>query len=39
VKLARALWIVPLALATAAVKRSKSKVQIPWFIFFFARLR
>src|SRR5580698_3254717 len=32
VKLARALWIVPLALGTAAVKRSKSKVQLPWFI-------
>jgi len=26
VKLARALWIVPLALATAAIKRSKSKI-------------
>ena len=35
VKLARALWIVPLAVATAAVKHSKSKVQIPWFIFLF----
>ena len=35
VKLARALWIVPLALATAAVRRSKSKVKIPWFIFLF----
>jgi len=35
VKLARALWIVPLALATAAVKRSKSRVQLPWFILFF----
>jgi uncharacterized integral membrane protein (TIGR00698 family) len=35
VKLARALWIVPLALATAAAKHSKSKVQIPWFIFLF----
>ena len=35
VKLARALWIVPLALATAAIKHSKSKVQIPWFIFLF----
>jgi uncharacterized integral membrane protein (TIGR00698 family) len=35
VKLARALWIVPLALATAAVKRSKSRIQIPWFIFLF----
>ena len=35
VKLARALWIVPLALATAAVKHSKSKIQIPWFILLF----
>jgi uncharacterized integral membrane protein (TIGR00698 family) len=35
VKLARALWIVPLALATAAVKRSKSRVPLPWFILFF----
>jgi uncharacterized integral membrane protein (TIGR00698 family) len=35
VKLARALWIVPLALVTAAVKRSNSKVQLPWFILFF----
>jgi uncharacterized integral membrane protein (TIGR00698 family) len=35
VKLARALWIVPLCLATAAVKRSKAKIQWPWFIFFF----
>jgi uncharacterized integral membrane protein (TIGR00698 family) len=35
VKLARALWIVPLALATAAVRRSQSKVQVPWFIFLF----
>jgi uncharacterized integral membrane protein (TIGR00698 family) len=35
VKLARALWIVPLALATAALKRSKSKIQFPWFILFF----
>jgi uncharacterized integral membrane protein (TIGR00698 family) len=34
-KLARALWIVPLALATAALKRSKSKIQFPWFILFF----
>jgi len=31
VKLARALWIVPLALATAAVKRSKTHVPLPWF--------
>ena len=46
VKLARALWIVPLALATAAVKRRLEKenapgeknnasVQFPWFILLF----
>jgi uncharacterized integral membrane protein (TIGR00698 family) len=35
VKLARALWIVPLALATAAIKRSATKVAWPWFILFF----
>jgi uncharacterized integral membrane protein (TIGR00698 family) len=35
VKLARALWIVPLCIVTAAVKRSKAKVQWPWFIGFF----
>jgi uncharacterized integral membrane protein (TIGR00698 family) len=46
VKLARALWIVPLALATAAIKRGRSKdpaggdtsrlrFQLPWFIAFF----
>ena len=35
VKLARALWIVPLALVTAAVKHHKSRLQLPWFILFF----
>lgn len=45
VKLARALWIVPLALATAALMRRRSKkegggssslrIQFPWFIAFF----
>jgi uncharacterized integral membrane protein (TIGR00698 family) len=35
VKLARALWIVPLALGTAFVKRSKSRVPVPWFILLF----
>jgi uncharacterized integral membrane protein (TIGR00698 family) len=47
VKLARALWIVPLALGTAAIMRGKSKshgesgissksnIQFPWFILFF----
>jgi uncharacterized integral membrane protein (TIGR00698 family) len=46
VKLARALWIVPLAFGTAAILRrkskspgdseiSKSRIQFPWFILFF----
>jgi len=35
VKLARALWIVPLALATAAIKHHRSRLQFPWFIAFF----
>jgi uncharacterized membrane protein YadS len=35
VKLTRALWIVPLSLGTAAVKRSDSRVQWPWFIGLF----
>jgi uncharacterized integral membrane protein (TIGR00698 family) len=35
VKLARALWIVPLALGIAAVKHSKSRIVLPWFILLF----
>jgi uncharacterized integral membrane protein (TIGR00698 family) len=46
VKLARALWIVPLALGTAAIKHHRSQkisssggsalwIQFPWFISFF----
>jgi len=35
VKLARALWIVPLALATALFTRSKARIHFPWFIVFF----
>ena len=47
VKLARALWIVPLALVTAAIKHHRSqkvdaagsasgvRIQFPWFILFF----
>jgi uncharacterized integral membrane protein (TIGR00698 family) len=35
VKLARALWIVPLSVATAVVKRTKARIQWPWFILFF----
>lgn len=35
VKLARALWIVPLALGAAVVKRSSARIEWPWFIGFF----
>ena len=36
VKLTRALWIVPLTLATAfAFRRRAARVAIPWFILFF----
>lgn len=35
VKLARALWIVPLSLATAVVTKSKERIHWPWFILFF----
>ena len=35
VKLARALWIVPLSIGTAIAKKSKTRVQWPWFILFF----
>src|ERR1700688_2161975 len=35
VKLARALWIVPLSLATAVLRGAKAKIQWPWFIGLF----
>ena len=35
VKLTRALWIVPVAIGAAALKRSKSRIRWPWFILFF----
>ncbi|MGO9337005.1 MAG: YeiH family protein [Terracidiphilus sp.] len=35
VKLARALWIVPLSVGTAMANKSKARVQWPWFILFF----
>ena len=35
VKLARALWIVPLSVSTAVAKKSKAQIQWPWFILFF----
>jgi uncharacterized integral membrane protein (TIGR00698 family) len=35
IKLARALWIVPLAAVTAIFLKSKARIQWPWFILFF----
>jgi uncharacterized integral membrane protein (TIGR00698 family) len=35
IKLARALWIVPLSVVTAIAVRSKARIQWPWFILFF----
>ena len=35
IKLARALWIVPLSLVTALALKSKAKIQWPWFILLF----
>ncbi len=35
VKLARALWIVPLAIATSTLRKSKTRIKWPWFIGYF----
>lgn len=35
IKLARALWIVPLCLITAVALKSKARIQWPWFILLF----
>lgn len=39
VKLARALWIVPVSVGVAAMRKSpggiRSRIQLPWFILFF----
>jgi uncharacterized integral membrane protein (TIGR00698 family) len=35
VKLARALWIVPLSIGTAVVKKTEGHIQWPWFILLF----
>lgn len=35
VKLARALWIVPVALGTSVLRKSKAHIEWPWFILFF----
>ena len=35
VKLARALWIVPMSIVAALIKRARAKIQWPWFIGLF----
>jgi uncharacterized integral membrane protein (TIGR00698 family) len=35
VKLARALWIVPLAIATSMIRKNKARIHYPWFILYF----
>lgn len=36
IKLTRALWIIPVALITSFISKSKGqRISIPWFIFFF----
>jgi uncharacterized integral membrane protein (TIGR00698 family) len=35
VKLARAMWIVPVSLGTSLAQKSKAKIQWPWFILLF----
>lgn len=35
VKLARALWIVPLSVGTAVARKSRARISWPWFILFF----
>ena len=35
IKLARALWIVPLSFVTALALKSKARIQWPWFILWF----
>lgn len=36
VKLARALWIVPMSVGTAVARRSRARIRLPWFILFFS---
>lgn len=35
VKLARALWIVPMSIGTSILNKSKARIHWPWFILFF----
>ena len=36
VKLVRALWIVPVSVATAVIAKSRTRIRWPWFIGYFA---
>lgn|ERR1035437_9155890 len=36
VKLARALWIVPMSIGTSLARKSNARIQWPWFILLFA---
>jgi uncharacterized membrane protein YadS len=35
VKLVRALWIVPVSVATAVIAKSRTRIRWPWFIALF----
>jgi uncharacterized integral membrane protein (TIGR00698 family) len=35
VKLTRALWIIPLAIAFATLRKNNARIQYPWFILYF----
>ncbi|HUB53016.1 MAG TPA: putative sulfate exporter family transporter, partial [Terracidiphilus sp.] len=35
VKLARALWIVPVSFGTAMINKTRTRIRLPWFILFF----
>ena len=35
IKLERALWIIPISLATATFQKSTGKIKLPWFILWF----
>jgi uncharacterized integral membrane protein (TIGR00698 family) len=34
-KLTRALWIIPISIIFATIKKSENKIKLPWFIFLF----
>jgi uncharacterized integral membrane protein (TIGR00698 family) len=35
VKLARAMWIIPVSVGTSLVQKSKARIHVPWFILLF----